>query len=91
MKNLKQIIKKIKTSLKLKKVGKKSQKKNKDKNLKVESQYSPTFLNDYNRKILKRYNRPIAKELPERKRIFLEVREVLDHIESELRNDDLDD
>ena len=91
MKNLKQIIKKIKTSLKLKKVGKKPLKKNKDKNLKVESQYSPTFLNDYNQKILKRYNRPIVKELPERKRIFLEVREVLDDIESELRNDDLDD
>ena len=91
MKNLKQIIKRLKTSLKLKNVGKKSPKKNKEKKLKGESQISTNFLNEYNRKILKRYKRPVVKELPERKRIFLEVREVLEDIESKLRNDSLDD
>jgi len=91
MKNLKQIIKKIKISLKLKKTSKKPSNRNKKKELSEETPLSSTFLNEYNRNILKRYNRPIARELPERKRIFTEVREVLNDIESKLRNGEIDD
>lgn len=91
MTNFKQFIKKIKGYLKLNEVGKQSLNKNKEKKMKGERQFSPTFLNEYNRKILKRYNKPIVKELSERKRIFIEVREVLNDIESKLRDDGLDD
>jgi hypothetical protein len=91
MKNIKQIIKKIKTSLKLKRTSKKKKNGNKKKGVGGETSLSSTFLNEYNRNILKRYNRPIARELPERKRIFTEVREVLNDIESRLRNGEIDD
>jgi hypothetical protein len=91
MKNIKQIIKKIKTSLKLKRTSKKTTNRNMKKELGGETSLSSTFLNEYNRNILKRYNRPIARELPERKRIFTEVRDVLNDIESRLRNGEIDD
>ena len=91
MKNLKHAIKKIKTTLKLKGTSKKSSNGNKKKDLNEETPLTSNFLNEYNRNILKRFNRPIAKELPERKRIFMEVREVLTNIESRLRNGETDD
>lgn len=89
MKNPKQIIEKIKSFLKLKKVGKTSLNKKNKKNLNVETEFSPTYLNEYNRKILKRYDRPLIKEITERKRIFMEVREVLNDIELKLRDEGL--
>ena len=83
MKNLKHVIRKIKTTLKLNR--------NKKKDLNGETPLASNFLNEYNRNILKRFKRPIAKELPERKRIFMEVKVFLTDIESRLRNGETDD
>lgn len=53
--------------------------------------FNSFFLDDHNRKILKRYNKPIVKDLPERKKIFIEVRDVLEDIEARLSNSEIDD
>ena len=90
MKSLNKLIEKIKTSLKLKKTIEKSINMDSKEEKSRKAHLNTSFLNEHNRKILKRYHKPIVKELPERKRIYIEVRDVLDDIEERLKNGDID-
>ena len=90
MKNLKNLIEKLKFFFKLKKNPQKSNVMDYKGNRSQKGYPNSSFLNEHNRKILKRFNKPIVKDLPERKKIFIEVRDVLDDIEARLKNSDID-
>jgi len=91
MKFLKKLIGKIKTSFTSERPSQKSISVNYKDDQRQSNHLNKSFLNEHNQMILKKYNKPIVKDLPERKRIFIEVRDVLNDIEAQLRNSEIDD